>query len=192
MYKFIATEGIVLDMYSCAAGYRTFGIGCVADTPEEKALVRSGLTYPKVRKHLEEEWTKMMNLVERDAPKQYNQQQKAALAMLFLSIGYERFWDKNKNLKLAYKNGAGIPESRWLKQCNYKSTKTGKYVRSENLYRSKKFEVALFKGDVDFIVESTKRFKKDAIQIQKRLQIWSPPSNSTSTSSPLASASLSY
>jgi len=171
MYKFIATEGIVLDRYTCDAGYKTFGIGCVNDTPEEEKLIKSGLTYEKVRAHLETEYLKMMERIEKDAPELYKKHEKAALAMLFLSIGYERFWKKNAYLKPSYRLGLGIPINTWLKQCNYKNRK-GKWVRSENLYRSKVFETALYKGDVKTVLNSTKRFHSDAITIQKRLDIW--------------------
>lgn len=173
MYKMIAIEGIVLDDYYCAAGYRTFGIGCVADTPEEKKLIASGLTYHKVREHLEKEWTKMIDLVERDAPKQYKKHEKAALAMLFLSIGYERFWAKNKKHRHGYENGLGIPRSTWLKQCNYKSSSTGKYVRSEHIYSSKRFEVDLFFNNKMEVVKQAEKFRKSAILHQKRLKVWS-------------------
>lgn len=180
MYKFIATEGIVLNMYNCAAGYKTFGIGCVADTPEEEQLVASGLTYDKVRKHLEKEYLKMMERVEEDAPGLYQKHQKAALAMLFLSIGYERFWKKNAYLKPSYRLGMGIPSKNWLRQCNYK-TPQGRWVKSKNLERSKAFEVALFNGDIKSVLNSTKRFHTDAIIIQKKLSIWSSQSKSGST-----------
>ena len=173
MYKFIAIEGIVLDNYYCSAGYKTFGIGCVNDTPEENKLIKSGLTYEKVRTHLEKEFLRTMDLVERDAPRLYKKHEKAALAMLFLSIGYERFWKKNQSSWEGYKRGQGFPEWKWLRQCNYKSSKTGKYVRSEHIYGSKKFEVALFNGRNQEVGRMAERFKKDATYLQKKLKIWS-------------------
>lgn len=170
MYKFIAIEGIVLDKYICDAGYKTFGIGCVNDTPEEQALINSGLTYEKVRKHLEKEFLKIIDLVEHDAPGLYRQNEKAALAMLFMSIGYERFWAKNKASWNGYKKGEGIPERTWLKQCNYKCATTGKWVRSDHIYSSKKFEVNLFFNRKNKVESQATVFRQQAIILQNKLK----------------------
>lgn len=172
IFKYLAVEGLVLEEYECAAGYKTFGVGCVVDTPEEEALVASGLTYEKVITHLTNEHMNMVARVEKDAPKKYNKRQKYALAMLYLSIGYERFWKKNQKLRRAYEEGHGIPERTWLKQCNYLSKKTGKYVRSEHLYRSKQFEVALFKGNEKELIKRIEAYKKAAIKLQKNHKVW--------------------
>lgn len=172
VFKYLAVEGLILDEYECAAGYRTFGIGCVVDTPEEEELVRSGVTYEKAVKHLMDEHLKMVQRVEKDAPGMYNRRQKYALAMLYLSIGYERFWKKNQRLRRAYEEGHGIPERTWLKQCNYLSKKTGKYVRSEHLYRSKQFEVALFKGNEKELIKRIEAYKKVATKLQETNKVW--------------------
>lgn len=172
IFKYLAVEGLILEEYECDAGYRTFGVGCVVDTPEEEKLIQSGLTYEKVIKHLTNEHMKMVERVEKDAPKKYNKRQKYALAMLYLSIGYERFWKKNQKLRRAYEEGHGIPERTWLRQCNYRSKKTGKYVRSEHLFRSKQFEVALFKGDEPELIERITAYKKVAIKLQKNHKVW--------------------
>ena len=187
MYKFIAIEGIVLNTYTCAAGYKTFGIGCVADTPEEKELIRSGLTYEKVRKHLEKEFLNTIDLVERDAPGLYKQNEKAALAMLFLSIGYERFWKKNQSSWSGYKKGEGIPERTWLKQCNYKSISTGKWVRSDHIYSSKKFEVNLFFNRKNKVESQATVFRQQAIILQNKLKdkLWGPKALSSVFYTPL-------
>lgn len=171
MFKYIAVEGIILEEYKCDAGYRTFGIGCVIDTPEEEVMVAEGFTYEEAKKHLEREHLKMVHRIEKDAPNKYNLQQKYALSMLFLSTGYERFWKKNLKFKAGYLAGKGIPENRWIRMCHYKKP-NGQIVKSKHLEKSKRFEIALFNNDLDTLLPLVEEYKQAAIKHQKKLGVW--------------------
>jgi len=169
IYKFVATEGIVLKPYVCAAGYATFGIGCVIDTDKER-LICIKPTIETVKEHLIFEWQSVVDGIEADAPNIYTIEQKAALAMLFMSIGKERFFSKNKSHFEGYKNGIGIPEKVWLSQVHYKSKKTGKWIKSKNLVLAKVFEFALFSGDTEKVLRMGKAYKKTHDKIIQRLK----------------------
>jgi len=128
-------EGLILHSYKCPAGFWTIGYGHQIED-----------TNLKITKNIAEELLiKDINKVSKELIKIYQIKPIKAyiLSSIAMNIGLNKFKKSKMNISLI-ENNDSLLYNTLLKYCYYKNN-NGKYIRSNNLYISRKNEVFLLK-----------------------------------------------
>ena len=128
-------EGLVLHSYKCPAGFWTIGYGHQIED-----------TNLKITKNIAEELLiKDIDEVSKELIKVYKIKPIKAyiLSSIAINIGLNKFKKSKINISLI-ENNDSLLYNTLLKYCYYKNN-NGKYIRSNNLYISRKNEVFLLK-----------------------------------------------
>jgi len=128
-------EGLILHSYKCPAGFWTIGYGHQIED-----------TNLKITKNIAEKLLiKDINRVSEELIKVYKIKPIKAyiLSSIAMNIGLNKFKKSKMNISLI-ENNDSLLYNTLLKYCYYKNN-NGKYIRSNNLYISRKNEVFLLK-----------------------------------------------
>jgi len=128
-------EGLILHSYKCPAGFWTIGYGHQIED-----------TNLKITKNIAEKLLiKDINRVSKELIKVYQIKPIKAyiLSSIAMNIGLNKFKKSKMNISLI-ENNDSLLYNTLLKYCYYKNN-NGKYIRSNNLYISRKNEVFLLK-----------------------------------------------
>jgi len=128
-------EGLILHSYKCPAGFWTIGYGHQIED-----------TNLKITKNIAEKLLiKDINKASKELIKVYKIKPIKAyiLSSIAMNIGLNKFKKSKMNISLI-ENNDSLLYNTLLKYCYYKNN-NGKYIRSNNLYISRKNEVFLLK-----------------------------------------------
>lgn len=139
-------EGFRDSIYVCPAGVKTIGYG-------QTGTNDTTITKMEATKQLHDALDKLYADVQVELPT-HTRAQHLAVTLLVYNIGFKRLksyrlWEKIKNKEPVY--------SHWKSIANYRNPATNKFVRSENLNESRKFEIWLYESDFKSVKDRTKQ-----------------------------------
>lgn len=133
-------ESFCKKWYRCPAGYLTIGYGHALKTTDTTLAKLDSISIEQADSILYRDFTGLMHILRKDLGYEMPVTKIIAMTCFCFSTGIGYY---NKNLS-EYVETNTLTDSVHLNFCKYKSAKTGKYIRSELLYKARQWEWDLY------------------------------------------------
>lgn len=164
-------EGFREFVYECPANQKTQGFG-------SKPLGCEKITYEEAEHELHRKFEEIYNEISNILP-QHKRHEHLAISVLVHNIGFKKFYDSTLFDAIITKNTKAVKKM-WPLYCRYNKNKgkvdskgnklKPKWVESENLKKSRKFELNLYLGNFEWIHNHSKETRKEIIRKRRKAE----------------------
>ena len=153
-------EGFSDTAYYCAAGYLTIGYGCVIDTEFERDFIGKKISEKDAANIVYNYVYDGVGFIDSLSNGKFLLNQKIALSLFFACTDRDAFFSKYPDQLQRIKDGLPIRFTLWETFCGYRD-KDGNLVKNNWMKISRRYEIALFKGNVKEVEALTFLYSKN-------------------------------